>query len=888
MMKSMKAGFWKADWFLGVVVFVLVLFSGGSDLLQSLERKAYDMGVQASSRAPSDKIAVIAIDDTSIANIGRWPWSRDVHAKMADLLAGAKAKVIGNTVFFSEPQLDPGYVYITKLLDLAQKSAPQPQPQPGSDPSAAPAPASAPADYPMIALLKEAEAALNTDRRLAESYAKAGNVLLPMLFTLGEPRGKPDKALPDFAQKNAIAAGKGGDVLPLPTAAVQIPIDIIGKSAAGLGHLNANPDVDGGIRTESLVLMHFDQFYPSLSMMIAARSLNLGPADIKVQLGESVTLQKLRIRTDPALQMYTYFYKDREGKPAFQVDSFYDVITGKIPASKYADKIVLIGPTAAGVGTTSVTPVSPAMAPVLTLAHSVSSILQEHFFVAPGWGWVFEKVMFLLIGAYLIVLLPRLKAGAAAGITAGILATLIAVHFILMTTQATWLQLMVPCTLLLIGHIALISKRFIVTEAAKVKSDETSAESNRMLGLAYQGQGQLDMAWDKFRQVPLSETLLDNLYNLALDFERKRQFNKAESVFRHMHAFNPKFRDLEQKLSRAKQLSETVILGGAAAAGRTNVSILGEGGAVEKPMLGRYQVEKELGKGAMGVVYLGKDPKIGRVVAIKTMALSQEFEAEELTEVKERFFREAETAGRLSHPNIVTIYDAGEEHDLCFIAMELLKGGDLVPFCKPGNLLPAEKVVAVVARAAEALGYAHKQGVVHRDIKPANLMYHPESDTLKVTDFGIARLTDSSKTKTGMVLGTPSYMSPEQLAGKKIEGRSDLFSLAVSLYQMLCGKLPFEGESMAQLMFKIASEPPADILSVNPNVPPGLVAFLTRAMSKNPDERYQTGEEFAQALRASFAGGVGAAPATGAAQPGAPTAPAPQTAAGGTSVDIEL
>jgi serine/threonine-protein kinase len=259
-------------------------------------------------------------------------------------------------------------------------------------------------------------------------------------------------------------------------------------------------------------------------------------------------------------------------------------------------------------------------------------------------------------------------------------------------------------------------------------------------------------------------------------------------------------------------------------------------------------------------------------VAIKTMALAQEFEADELAEVKERFFREAETAGRLSHPNIVTIYDTGEEHDFCYIAMELLKGGDLAPFVKPNNLLPPDKVVSIVARAADALGYAHKQGVVHRDIKPANMMYHPQSDMLKLTDFGIARLTDSSKTKTGMVLGTPSYMSPEQLAGRKIEGRSDLFSLAVSLYQLLCGRLPFEGESMAQLMYKIANEPPADILSVNAAVPPGLVAFLDKALAKNPDERFQSGEEFAAALRAVAAGG---------------RAPAPK-AGGATSVDIEL
>ena len=863
----MKSGFWNTDWFLGVVVVIAVLiFSRASDLIPSLERKGYDMGVQATSRPPSDKIAVIAIDDTSIANIGRWPWSREIHAKMTDLLAAAKAKVIANTVFFSEPQIDPGYQYVTKLLELASKAEPQP-----------------PEMAPLVTVLKEAEQALNTDRKLAESYAKAGNVLLPMLFVLAEPRGKPDKPLPDYVLKNAVAAQGARDAVPLQTAAVQIPIDAIGKAAAGLGHLNSNPDVDGGIRTEPLVLQFFDQYYPSLSMMIAAKSLNLAPSDIKLRLGEGVTLGRLRIGTDPALQMYTYFYKDRDGRQAFQVDSFYDVLTGKIPAAKYADKIVLIGATAAGVGSTSVTPVSPAMAPVVTLAHSVSSILQEHFFVAPAWAYWVELLLILLVAAYLIALLPRLKASAALAISGGAFAALLILQFASIVSGGVWMQLMLPATLLLVGHAALVSKRFIVTEAAKVKSDETSAESNRMLGLAYQGQGQLDLAWDKFRQVPLSDGLLDNLYNLALDYERKRQFNKAESVFRYMHGFNPKFRDLEQKLSRAKQLSETVILGGAGASHPGGTMVLGTG--TEKPMLGRYQVEKELGKGAMGVVYLGKDPKIGRQVAIKTMALAQEFEAEELAEVKERFFREAETAGRLNHPNIVSIYDAGEEHDLCYIAMELLKGGDLVPYCKQGNLLPVDKVVSIIARVADALGYAHKQNVVHRDIKPANVMYHLETDSPKVTDFGITRLTDSSKTKTGMVLGTPSYMSPEQLSGKKVDGRSDLFSLAGSLYQMLCGKLPFEGESMAQLMFKIANEPPADLLSIRPDLPPGLATFLARAMAKNADERFQTGEEFAAALRAAFAGGAAAA-APAAAAPAAPAAK-PAAAAGG-GVDIEL
>jgi serine/threonine-protein kinase len=492
------------------------------------------------------------------------------------------------------------------------------------------------------------------------------------------------------------------------------------------------------------------------------------------------------------------------------------------------------------------------MAPVETLAHSVSSIMKEDFFIRPAWAVWIEYAVFLLVAAYLIALLPRLKAGMGAICTASLFVALIIAHFVLMGTQLLWIQLMAPVSLLLIGHLALTTKRFLVTESGKARSDVDLAQSHRMLGLGYQGQGQLDTAFDYFRKLPPDDSVLDLVYNLALDFERKRQFNKAENAFRYIAEHNPKFKDVADRVGRAKAMSETVILGGTGGHPGGTMQL---GGTLEKPMLGRYQVEKELGKGAMGVVYMGKDPKIGRVVAIKTMALSQEFEADELQDVKDRFFREAETAGRLSHPNIVTIFDAGEEHDLCYIAMELLKGKDLVPYTKPETLLPVDKVVSIVARVADALGYAHKQNIVHRDIKPANIMYEPETDMPKVTDFGIARITDSSKTKTGMVLGTPSYMSPEQLSGKKIDGRSDLYSLAVSLYQLLCGKLPFAGDSMAQLMFKIANEPATDILSIRPDLPPGLVTFLDKAMAKDADARYQTGEEFAAALRASAGGG---------------------------------
>src|SRR5476649_1711462 len=212
----MKSGFWKTDWFFGLVVAIAVLLVSNSDLLQSLERKAYDMGVTASSRTPLDRIAVIAIDDVSIANLGRWPWSREIHAKMTDVLADAKVKVIANTVFFTEPQIDPGYQYIVKLLELSGGNAPAaPGPAdaaPAGTATSPPAAAGSPQGGELAqfaAVLRDAENALNTDRRLAESFARAQNVLLPMDFTIGDPRGKPDRPLPEYVTRNAVGGGQG-------------------------------------------------------------------------------------------------------------------------------------------------------------------------------------------------------------------------------------------------------------------------------------------------------------------------------------------------------------------------------------------------------------------------------------------------------------------------------------------------------------------------------------------------------------------------------------------------------------------------------------------------------------------------------------------------------
>jgi len=848
-----KVAFWTTDWFFGlVIVLVVVILSRATDVFTGIETKAYDLGVTATTKPPSDKVAVIAIDDQSINNIGRWPWPRDVHAKMIDKLAGAKVKVIGYTAYFFEPQQDPGLLYISKLMEIYNRNKP---PEGAAEPAPAkgkPAPVAVHADLGEFgAVLTEAETVLNTDRILAESIKKAGNVVLPTLFDPSNepPPGRLDKPLPEWITKNAISGSSGnGEGVVYGQPGANFPIDELGSVAAGLGHLTAIPDVDGGARHDVTVVDYFGQQYPSFAMMVAAKSLNLGAKDFRVTPGESVSLGTLRILTDDRGQMLPYFYKNLGDRPAIPVDSFFDVITGKIPVQKYQDKIVLIGATAAGLGTAQVTPIG-SLTPVERFAHSVSSILQQQFFRTPPWAKGVTILAFLLVAAYLIAMLPKLKAGPAAGFTAIIFAALLGTHFGLMMGPGIWVQLMLPAALLLIGHLLLTTKRFLMTERHKEASELAGAESNRMLGLAFQQQGQLDMAFDKFRKCPVDEQVLENIYSLALDFERRRQFNKAESAFMYIHQHDAKFRDVGERMNRAKAMSETIILGGSAGArgAQATMMLTGQG---EKPTLGRYTIEKELGKGAMGVVYLGKDPKIGREVAIKTMALSSEFEGDELQEAKDRFFREAESAGKLDHPNIVRIFDAGDEHDLAYIAMEFLKGKDLVDNTKVPNLLPFDEMCDIMIKVASALNHAHEQGVFHRDIKPANIMYDPDSKIPKVADFGIARVTDSSKTKTGMVLGTPSYMSPEQLAGKKIDGRSDLFSLGVSFYQLACGRLPFNGESMTQLMFAIANEPHPNILEFNPALPSWVPEFLDQALAKNFDDRFQNGDEFANAIKA--------------------------------------
>ena len=272
--------------------------------------------------------------------------------------------------------------------------------------------------------------------------------------------------------------------------------------------------------------------------------------------------------------------------------------------------------------------------------------------------------------------------------------------------------------------------------------------------------------------------------------------------------------------------------------------------------LGRYEVVRELGKGAMGIVYLAKDPLIGRLVALKTIRPSAHADDEDTREFQQRFAREAQAAGNLNHPAIVTVHDIGQDEStgVSFIAMEYVEGQNLKEVLAQGRPLSFEQAADIIAQVAEGLDFAHAKGIVHRDVKPANIILI-EGNRAKITDFGIAKITSGANlTTTGQFLGTPNYMAPEQIKGTPVDGRSDIFSLGICLYECLTHRKPFGGDSLTSISYKIVHEPFPPLHDVNPTIPEGFVDVVTHCLAKDPSKRYQRGKDMASALRAVIRG----------------------------------
>lgn len=834
----MKKPLWKAKWLPGLLVTLFFLATAGTRLMASLDWFAYDAAVRLSSaRSADDNVVIIAIDDKSAQELGPLPWSRDRYARLTQQLLADKAAVIGFAMPFDTAQNEYGLQYVEHL---------QQDPY-GKDPR-------------VQAVLQRVGKALDTDGVFGSTIKGAGNVLLgmPYRFMQQPDAGKLpplDASVSAFALKGVAANHPAWfDYIPsvltsrLPDAdRLYAPVPALAQGAAGIGVLNGYPLGGHSLRAVPLVLQYGDHYFPSFSLLVAAQSLKLSSDNISVVPGRGVVLDGTTYATDPAMQAYARFYRGRDGKPPFRVFSFSDVYAKRVGADQFRNKIVLIGVTIPSVVDMVDTPIGQSMAPVVATAHVVSSLINNDLFAVPWWALWVQLAVLVGIGLYLMFVLPRFRLTTGLILSLLLLIVLVNVHFVLMSSQSLWLPLMMPAAALLTG-LALLSVRRMFDDRAGLIRNELSG-ANQALGQMQQSQGQLDAAFEKYRQCVVNDPLLEQLYNLGLDYERKRQFNKAVGVFNYILESVESFRDARERIRLNQEMEKMYVLGKGIGGNTSGGTMVMSYDKLQKPMLGRYQIDSELGRGAMGMVYLGRDPRIARTVAIKTMALSQEFDEEQIADVRARFFREAETAGRLNHPNIVTVYDVGEEQELAYIAMDYAPGKPLSAYCKFESLLPATKVFDIMIKVAEALDYAHQQQVVHRDIKPANIIYDEKSGVVKVTDFGVACLIDSSKTKTGTVLGSPSYMSPEQLAGKKVDGRSDLFSLGVTLFQLLTGELPFVADSLASLMYKIANEKHVDVRVLRPDLPACVSTIINRALYKEVEKRVQSGHHLANALR---------------------------------------
>jgi serine/threonine-protein kinase len=558
------------------------------------------------------------------------------------------------------------------------------------------------------------------------------------------------------------------------------------------GFVQIKTDNDGVLRRSNLWHLNGGVMSPSLPLAIAFEA--------------SATATAPRMSgSDDAVFLSSY-----EEIPRISVEALLDAP----PVDLLAGATVFVDADPPIVSAAAVLPSGQFVTTSEITAALLADIEHNRMIIAPSWAQALEIMLPALFAMLAILFMPDRERKEIAIITVGGVFALLLVQALFLVGLHVRLDLG-RAILMFVGVGALTG--YLVQDRRKVSFDAFKRGSDFLAA------GRLEPAFAEFRRCNPSETVAAVMYKLSLAFEQQAKPERAEAVLEWM-----------KRTHGPAEKNDTL--------GATKVS-----GAPER--LGRYVIEKRIGRGAMGAVYLAKDPRINRPVALKAIPIEKEFEDEELKEARLRFYREAESAGRLTHPNIITVFDAGEDKGLAYIAMEYVPGIPLRDFTDPKKLLAPKRALELAAMTAEALDYAHHQGVIHRDIKPANLIYNPKEGSLKISDFGVARITDNNRTKTGIVLGTPMYMSPEQLGAENLTGLSDLFSLGVTLYELLVGEVPFRASNIAVLMTKITTEDPAPVSSRRAGIPPSVDAVLAKALAKNPSRRFSCGAEMAIALR---------------------------------------
>ncbi len=569
-----------------------------------------------------------------------------------------------------------------------------------------------------------------------------------------------------------------------------------------------------------------DKLVPDLATALYAQFLN--SKKIIWNEGQAIELGKRRIDTDYSGEVRNYYSEFTGHQPEVKRFSLDKALS--ISSRNFRNKLVVAGVEGD---------------PYLQeLANRVASLMTDRTYHAPSWSFWMEKLLLIFVLLYLVFILSRVPKFSAILLSLLLLFGGVVYQYGLLLTQSVWIPMGTVYLYLLFGHIVAQIHRSVEMRLDRLQLQ--AHEALLHLGNYQFDQGDFEKALPNLLRCKPTMDVLDRLYDIGLGFERRRQYEKAFNLFSDINARKPDFKDVKNRLVSLTNISGMQTE--AITPGQMQKTLIMPDLGLQLPVLGRYEIERELGRGAMGIVYLGKDPKINRQVAIKTLDYSQ-FSESEVKTIKARFFREAEAAGRLNHPNIVTVYDVGEENGLSFIAMDYVQGVSLGQHTKPEVLLPVKKVYEIIAEVAETLDYAHRQKIVHRDIKPGNIMYNPNDESVKITDFGIARITDSVRTTTGSFMGSPSYMAPEQMTGTNVDGHADIYALGVSFYQLLCGELPFQADSLGNLAYKITREKHKPLREVRSDLPSSATRIINRALQKKPENRFASGKEMAEAVR---------------------------------------
>jgi serine/threonine-protein kinase len=808
---------------------IVIVFVGLSYLdlspFDGLEKNVYDAQMKwvQDDTWGAPEIVLVDIDDKSTDKLGSWPWPRHKIAEMIDILKNSGARLIGINLPFTDREVNQGAEEVKRFWERFT-----------ADPLSS---KDAFLSAWVLENLQLMEERLDNDSKLVESVKESGNVILPVYGHFEGDYGGVDKNRSAFLFKNFLASREISQSLRNRISAthLSLPFPDLAEAASGVGHANLALHKKMAGRSHTLFISYMDSLLPSFPLRLAIAYLDQKPDQV-IATENHIRLNGSSIPIDNG-EMLVRFRNPQSPFPRY---SFVDMLQAERVPSLVEGKIALIafncGKNRRIYEASSRRNVSEGE----LIASILDNLIHRRFIAHPSILSHIQIFTLFFLGGFASFLFPRMREPSRFGLMFGLSALTLVTGIILLVMMGIWFKTMRIVGCLLTIYLVVSVRQLFFGE----RMTKDSREAHRLLGLGYQSQGLLDLAFDRFKRLPLDNETKDLIYNLGVEYERRRMIEKAVSAYEYVNKGGG-FKDLGVRIPKLKESDETPAL---RSHGETSERGFSGRSTECRLKARRYQIIHELGKGSMGVVYKALDTKINRLVAIKTIRFSDEFDDDVIQEIKGCFLREAEIAGQLSHPSIVTIFDVGEDCDLTYVAMEYLEGDSLEKFTNKENLLPFGKVLNIVAEVAGALDFAHRKKVIHRGIKPANIMLLTNGG-VKVTDFGIDKAVSSSRTKTGLMVGTPNYMSPEQIMGQKIDGRSDIFSLGILFFQLLTGELPFHGKNMSSLLYQITEQMHPSVRNYNPKIPKACKQIIDRALAKNANERIKTPGEMAKFVR---------------------------------------